>query len=92
MPMRHSRRRERPDRVEVLAKRLPEELRSFTDWLYSEGGQPTGLKDYMAQLEDWIADELGKPPEVGAVLSLKVMQAAGLLPGDWYRHMLSEPS
>jgi hypothetical protein len=75
------------DRVDVLAKHLPVELRSFKQWYYSEGGQPTGLRDYMTAVTVWIDEELGTPK--GAVLATKVMAAAGLTPADWYRRMLS---
>jgi hypothetical protein len=79
MPRRHRAAR-RGDRVEVLAGRPPAEFRSFDGWLYAEG-----LRDYTNRLEAWIADELGKPPEVGASLAVKVMTAAGLPVADWYR-------
>jgi hypothetical protein len=88
MSHRRGQRRRRPDRVEVLAKRLPAEFRSFGDWLYHEDGQPTGLRRYVEALETWISEELGKPPEVGAALALKVMTAAGITPADWYAAIL----
>jgi hypothetical protein len=80
MPSRHRNRRQRRDRVEVLAGRLPAEYRSFNGWMYAEG-----LRDYVKGLESWIAEELGKPPEVGESLAVKVITAAGLTPADWYR-------
>lgn len=83
MPRRHRSTRRR-DRVDVLAVRLPAEFRSVDRWMYAEG-----RRDYMKGLEAWIAEELGKPSEVGASLAVKVMTAAGLTPADWYRAVMS---
>jgi hypothetical protein len=85
MPRRHRAAR-RGDRVEVLAGRLPADLRSFDGWLCAQG-----LRDYLKRLEAWIAEELGKPPQVGESLAVKVMAAAGLTVADWYRAILRAP-
>jgi hypothetical protein len=84
---------DRPDRVEVLARRLPTELRSFKPWLYSRDGDPTGLRDYWQAVIDFIDGELGPNPVTGEsrgqTIAARVMAAAGLTPADWYRKMLS---
>jgi len=37
----------------------------------------------------WIGGELSNPREVGAVLSLKMMEQHNLFVGDWYRLALA---
>lgn len=54
---------------------LPEELRSFDNWLY-----PNGLHDYMAALSQSLDRTERLTP---------IMNAAGLSAADWFRRMLS---
>lgn len=55
---------------------LPEELRSFDNWLY-----PNGLHDYMAALSQSLDRTERLTP---------IMNAAGLSAADWFRRMLSK--
>jgi hypothetical protein len=66
---------------EALAARLPNELRSFDTWHYTERGTPTGLQDYCVALAEYAAPHDPTP----------VMNAAGLSAADWFRRMLSQP-
>ena len=81
MPIRHSR-KHRANDPKALAARLPDELRSFDPWLYTDGGTPTGLIDYLTALTVHV-----EPHE-----PMPVVNAAGLSVADWYRTMLSRPN
>jgi hypothetical protein len=65
--------------AEALAARLPDELRSFDAWHYTDNGMPTGIQDYLAALAAQVA-----PHE-----PIPVMNAAGLSAADWYRARLT---
>lgn len=69
--------------ADELAKRLPEELRNFDGWIYDDHGMPTGISDYLENLN--IHLEL---QGVGPEQAVPVMQAAGLSVSSWYRTML----
>jgi uncharacterized protein (DUF2267 family) len=80
MPQRHN--RIDPSDPAALAARLPDELRSFDSWHYTDNGDPTGLRDYLAAVSDHLGDY--------ADLTMPVMNAAGLSAADWYRRMLTD--
>jgi hypothetical protein len=73
-PTRRRNRLPKGNTPEVLAARLPDELRSFGPWYRREG-----LREYLAVLTNHIA-----PHE-----PIPVMNAAGLSAAGWFRHMLS---
>lgn len=75
------RNRQRADDPEALAARLPNELRSFDRWGYSDHGDPSGLRDYLSAATDHLGDY--------AHLAVQVANAAGLSAGGWYRQMLT---
>ncbi len=56
--------------------------------VYTEGGQMTGLRDYMRDLSAHLADALDthSPP------TLAVMTELGIPPSEWYRAILAPES
>lgn len=71
---RKTRRRNRRSRL----PQLPQELRTFDRHLYTQCGDPTGLRDYLAAISAAVSTDHPVP----------VMNAAGLSAADWYRQML----
>jgi hypothetical protein len=71
----------RTNRVEVLARRLPEELRSFDAWYYHNNGDAAGLRDYLLAMKVHLQTDSG-------VVVADVMEAAGFSAADWYRYVL----
>jgi hypothetical protein len=66
-------------KAEALARQLPENLRTFDLWLYSNGGEATGLKDYLKALRQWLIEQTGH--DRGDQFCVKVMEQAGLYLG-----------
>jgi hypothetical protein len=61
----------------TVVDQSPPELQFFDAWYY-EGG----LLDYMRELSRFLVGDQRVSP---------VMNAAGLSPADWFRHMLMTP-
>lgn len=85
--------RKRVDRYDLryVWRRLPPHLKSFDGWLYSAGpdggGDPTGLRDWLTAVTDWLHVEFGNDPK--APTAVQVGAVGGLTFEVWYREMLS---
>jgi uncharacterized protein (DUF2267 family) len=44
-----------PSDPATQAAQLPDELRSFDCWHYTDNGDPAGLRDYLASVSDHLA-------------------------------------
>lgn len=67
--------RTKPTGPQAVVASLPDELRSFDQWLY-----PNGLAEYMRELSRFVGENHRVTP---------VMNAAGLSAADWFRRMIS---
>ena len=70
-----------------LASNLPE--RFHTPVAKVEHGQPTGLAEYMADLDKHLTELCG-PRRTGVPSAVEVMHALGVPPSEWYRAALSK--